>query len=154
MNKKFLVNLDPVEFSRVLLTNEKKYYVNYSAVVIDHFAEVRTGEIPGYPGEKYFEVTNDTLPDVNNGGGIRDWHKKRRTIEEIAAKERWDGFRMQAENIGVEKGHRRHLMAFLEAVEGRGDSPCPISDSILATVMSFKAIESLKKGHPVKIWEN
>ena len=45
-----------------------------------------------------------------------------------------------------DKGHAQHLTAFLDAVRGRGRSPCTVAEAVVATRVAFAAIESLRRG--------
>jgi len=125
-------------------------YAGGAAVVMDHFVEVRTGGIEGAPQRRTFALKEDPLPEVTDGGGIRDFYAKRRHAELKAMKA---GNPLVALELqpGVDKGHKDHLARFLEAVRGRGESPCGCADSILATRVAFAAIESLKAGRPAQL---
>lgn len=126
-------------------------YVNGSAVVIDHLLEVRCGDVPGFSIRKTFPFAQSGRTGAPTGDGIREWCEKRRLLEERAEREGHDGAWLLAQKLDPDKGHRRHLELFLDAVRGTGTSPCPVEDAIIATRVAFAAIESLKTGRPVNI---
>ena len=126
-------------------------YANGSAVVVDHLLEVRTGDVPGFPARRTFPFKRDTHTEIRDGGGIRDWHVKRRAAEETAVQEDAGAEHVLANEGTPDKGHERHLAAFLDAVQDAGPSPCPAADAIRATRIAFAAIESLARGRSVDL---
>lgn len=123
-------------------------FCNGSAVILDHFVEVRTAGIEGVPTRKDFPPFKDPHPEIMDGGGIRDYYAKRRVAERLAV-EKGDSALSLSMDAQPNKGHKAHLARFLDAARGLGESPCPIGDSILATRIAFAAIESHKAGRAV-----
>ena len=128
-------------------------YVNGSAVVVDHLMEVRTGDVPGFPIRRTFPFgfKQDPHPRVDDGGGIRAWHVKRRHAEKLAERGSRDWDFLTRHEGGPNKGHQEHLRGFLDAARGLGPSPCDADSAILATRIALAAIESLRKGRPVRM---
>jgi len=125
-------------------------YCNGSVVVMDHFVEVRTAGMEGVVERQYFPLKSDPLPDVADGGGIRDFYAKRRQAE-LKAMEKGDPPVALELQPTPDKGHKDHLGRFLDAVRGRGESPCSCAESVLATKLAFAALESLKTGRAVEL---
>jgi len=124
-----------------------EFYANGSGVILDHFVEVRTADVPGLPVLRTFSCAKGE-PEVN---GINDYRAQRKSLEEQAEAEQHDSEWLMAKEATVDKGHRQHLTAFLDAVRGNGQSPCGIDNTMLATRVAFAAIESLKLSRPVKV---
>jgi myo-inositol 2-dehydrogenase / D-chiro-inositol 1-dehydrogenase len=125
-------------------------YANGGAVVIDHFAEVRTGGMEGVEPRTVFPFRHDPSPGVTDGGGIRDQYVKRRVAEQKVM-ETGDAETAFQYEPPVDKGHKAHLAQFLNAVRGQCESPCGAADAILATRISFAALESLQRQAPVDL---
>ena len=153
------IHFDDGSLATILMTGvgtfgyPKELYEMYcggSVVVMDHFVEVRTAGMEGVAPRQDFPLLRDPLPDVADGGGIRDFYAKRRRAEQKAM-ESGDPQTAMALQPVADKGHKQHLAAFLEAVRGNGESPCPCEDSIAATRIAFAAVESLKIGRAVEL---
>ena len=125
-------------------------YCNGSAVILDHFVEVRTAGLEGVPQRREFPFYLDPHPGISDGGGIRDYYAKRLVAERIAV-ERGDPTLSLSMDAQPNKGHKAHLARLLDAARGLGESPCPIADSILATRIAFAAIESHKTGRTISL---
>lgn len=127
-------------------------YANGTAVVIDHLLEVRTGGLPGYASRKTFSLKNDPHPELGDDGAA-SWLQRREAAEKDAEEHQQDPEYVLARTPSPDKGHQQHLAAFLEAAAGRGPTPCPVSDAILATELAFAAIASLDRGQTVDLAE-
>ena len=128
-----------------------EFYVNNTAVVLDHFLEVRTGDVPGFPARRVFPYAADPHPDVADGGGTRDWFAKRERFEAQAVAGGHSAEWLMEHEGAVDKGHRQHLARFLDAVRGDRESPCTIDEAILATRVAFAAIDSLRRQQHVAV---
>jgi len=126
-------------------------YCNGSVVVLDHFVEVRTGGIEGEPARRDFPLAFDPLPEVSDGGGIRDYYAKRREAERRGASSAEPQAAVLDLSPQPDKGHRVHLARFLDAVRGAGQSPCTCREAIVATRLAFAALESLKTGRTIEL---
>lgn len=51
----------------------------------------------------------------------------------------------------IQKGHREEIEAFLAAINDAKESPIPFDSLVTTTRITFKALESLKKGIPVRL---
>jgi predicted dehydrogenase len=158
-NHDVVIEFDDGSLATILMTGvgtfgyPKELYEMYcggSVVVMDHFVEVRTAGMEGVAPRQDFRLLRDPLPDVADGGGIRDFYAKRRRAEQKAM-ESGDPQTALALQPVADKGHKQHLAAFLDAVRGNGESPCPCADSIAATRIAFAAVESLKIGRAVEL---
>ncbi|NLE30069.1 MAG: Gfo/Idh/MocA family oxidoreductase [Phycisphaerae bacterium] len=123
-------------------------FCNGSAVIMDGFIEVRTAGIEGVPARTDFSTLRDLTPAQDFGGGIRDFYAKRRWAQEraVALNDPMECLRLEPL---LDKGHKLHLVHFLDAVRGIGENPCTCGESVLATRIAFAAIESLKSGKTV-----
>jgi predicted dehydrogenase len=52
---------------------------------------------------------------------------------------------------GVDKGHRRQIQAFVDAIVAGAAEPVPFADAVNVTRATFATLESIRVRHPVKI---
>jgi len=128
-----------------------EFYANGGAVIVDHFVEVRTGGIPDAEPRRAFPLRDDRTPDVSDGGGIRDFYAKTNAAAARALASDNPGMEFLAIWPEPDKGHKRHLERWLDAIRGKGESPCGVAESVLATRVAFAAIDSLRSARPVAI---
>lgn len=120
------------------------------AVIVDHMVEIRTAGIPGVPDRIPFPMLKDRHPNVGVEGGIYGWLAKKRAA---CAEAEQKGDPMLAFTAEPDKGHARALERFLDEIEGAGPKVCPVDDAVLATRVSFAAIQSARTGRAVNLDE-
>ncbi len=120
-----------------------------AAVVVDHMVEIRTVGITGAPAHRSYPLLGDRYPDVGREGGLSGWLAKRRAACDEAAR-LGDPLLAQAGN--PDKGHARMLERFVEQIRG-GAEVCGIDAAILATEVSFAAIEAARRRSAVTLAE-
>lgn len=62
-----------------------------------------------------------------------------------------DGKRKEVKRYKQDKGHKAELEMFLSAIKEGKESPIPFNESAMATLVTFKIIESIKKGVPILV---
>ncbi|MHB9022884.1 MAG: Gfo/Idh/MocA family oxidoreductase [Armatimonadota bacterium] len=114
-------------------------------IAIDHEMEVRVRGIEGEPFRRTYPSPDPRV--AHTTPGIEGFHEScQMTIDE----------RLRSGDSSVfiggpNKGHYEHLDQFAQCVRGLAESPCDALEGAKATVVSLKAIESIRLGMPVNI---
>jgi hypothetical protein len=87
--------------------------------------------------------------EVFSGGRVAALHDWR--MLEIAAKGRR---KVKRHWLRQDKGHKNAWRAFLAAVQGQGELPIPYEQLLGVTRASFAALESLRTGERVRVFED
>ncbi|MGA2959037.1 MAG: hypothetical protein ABSF48_25380, partial [Thermodesulfobacteriota bacterium] len=54
---------------------------------------------------------------------------------------------------GQDKGHRGEWEVFRQAIQARAVTPIPFEEALLASLTTFKILESMHLGKPIRMYE-
>ncbi|HEY3416116.1 MAG TPA: hypothetical protein VGM23_04440, partial [Armatimonadota bacterium] len=114
-------------------------------IVVDHEMEVRVRGIEGEPFRRNYPSPDSRVKTKKEG--IEGFYEScQQTIDERLRTGDHEIFIGQPN-----KGHYEHMDQFAMCVRGLAESPCDALEGAKATVVSLKAIESIRLGLPVSI---
>ena len=121
-------------------------YHKGASIVLDHYLQLRVGGIKG-TYKKDYPFTDDPYPHINEGEGcnlfINKVKERNRVAQELGSNE--------TAYAAADKGHYNLLEGFVDCILAGADSPCNELDGARATLITSKAIESVRLGLPIKI---
>ena len=104
-----------------------------------HFVENNYYGVPGLEDETFPLLVDDFPGEGTQGGFAGMMQKQAHMLANLA------GSRKEAQGcIGVDKGHRRLLDAFIEAILDNGPSPCDEMAGWVAVLLANLAIQSIE----------
>ena len=119
-------------------------YHKGASIAVDHFLQLRVGGIEGIY-KKNYPFWNDPYPYIIEGEGTNLFINKVKERNRIAADKESAGY------PSVDKGHYKMLDRFADCILLDAPSPCNELDGSRASLVTFKARESVRLGIPVKI---
>lgn len=122
-------------------------YTGRSTIVLDQFCELRADLYPDRFVRQLFPFRFDEVDDVpgrtGQDGGIDLHYRKSAVLRRNNAY--WD------KRLQPDKGHRRSLDLFADALLNGTPAPCDEIDGARGTCMALKALESIRRNAPVEI---
>jgi predicted dehydrogenase len=119
-------------------------YHDGMSLQLDHYLQLRIGGVEG-PNKIDYPFSSDPYPEITSGEGsqrlIDKVHERNRRIT------RSDELAMPV----VDKGHFALLDKLVDCILDGATSPCGALDGARATLVTLKAVESVRLGLPVRI---